>query len=431
MKQKIEQYFDRLWPINRSLSGNGNRETLKILSEIIDLNIIEVPSGTKCYDWTVPPEFNVKEAWIKDVNGEIVVDFAKNNLHLLGYSEPFRGKLSFEELKTHIYTLPDQPDIIPYLTSYYKRRWGFCMAHNQFLKLNKNDTYEVLVDSTLNENGSMTIGESFIKGKSEKEILLSTYICHPSMANNELSGPLVSAFIYKKIKERKNLKYSYRFVFVPETIGSIYLLSVKGEHFKKNLEAGFVLTCIGDSGKFTYKKSRNGNSLPDKVTELILKQTEDSYNIIDFFPCGSDERQYCSPGFNLPVGSLMRTMYGKFPEYHTSADNKNFISFEAMEKSVEKYLEIIELLEKNEKYINTMPYCEPQLGKRGLYPTLGSQKDTGNVVSAMMWVLNLSDGTNDLISISEKSKIPVKELYPVIDKLIENGILNNGISVFS
>ncbi|OFX38227.1 MAG: hypothetical protein A2X08_09155 [Bacteroidetes bacterium GWA2_32_17] len=431
MKKQIEQYFDRLWPINRSLSGNGNRGTLKILSEIIDLNIIEVPSGTKCFDWTVPPEFNVKEAWIKDVNGEIVVDFAKNNLHLLGYSEPFRGKLSFEELKTHIYTLPDQPDIIPYLTSYYKRRWGFCIAHNQFLKLNKNDIYEVFVDSTLNESGSMTIGEAVIKGKSEKEILLSTYICHPSMANNELSGPLVSAFIYKKIKERKNLKYSYRFVFVPETIGSIYLLSVKGEYFKKNLEAGFVLTCIGDPGKFTYKKSRDGNSLPDKVTELILKQTEDSYNIIDFFPSGSDERQYCSPGFNLPVGSLMRTMYGKFPEYHTSADNKNFISFEAMEKSVEKYLEIIELLEKNEKYINTMPYCEPQLGKRGLYPTLGSQKDTGNVVSAMMWVLNLSDGTNDLISISEKSKIPVKELYPVIDKLIENGILNNGISVFS
>ncbi len=301
------------------------------------------------------------------------------------------------------------------------------MTHNQFSQLNQNDTYEVFIDSSIDENGYMTLGEAIIKGKFEKEVLFSTYICHPSLASNELSGPLVTAFIYNKLKEQKNLKYTYRFIFVPETIGSIYSLSIKGEYWKKNLKAGFVVTCIGDDGKFTYKRSRIGNSLPDKIVETILNQTENEFNIVDFFPSGSDERQYCSPGFNLPVGSLMRTMYGKYPEYHTSADNKDYISFESMEKSITKYLEVIKLLEKNEKYVNKIPYCEPQLGKRGLYPTLGSQKETDkkDFVMAMMWILNLSDGENDLISISEKSKIPVKTLIPIIDNLIENGILEN------
>ncbi len=424
MKAKIEHYFDKLFPINRSLTGNGNRETLKILSEIIDLAITEVPSGTPCFDWTVPAEWNVKEAWIKDSNGNKIIDFSKNNLHLLGYSEPFHGKISFKELKPHLYTLPDQPDLIPYLTSYYKRRWGFCLTHNQFLQLDQNETYEVFIDSSLDTNGSMTIGEAIIKGKTEEEILFSTNICHPSLANNELSGSLVSAFIYNKLKEQKELKYTYRFLFIPETIGSIYTLSVKGEHWRKNLKAGFVITCVGDNNKFTYKRSRMGNSLPDRVVETILKQTEEAYNIIDFFPSGSDERQYCSPGFNLPVGALMRTMYGQYPEYHTSGDNKEYISFEAMEKSVLKYLEIIELIEKNEKYINTMPYGEPQLGKRGLYPTLGSQKKNyGFVIKIIRWILNMADGENDLITISEKSKIDIKDLLPVINKLIEKGIL--------
>ncbi|MDN5215477.1 DUF4910 domain-containing protein [Fulvivirgaceae bacterium BMA12] len=423
MKKELEHYFDRLWSINRSLTGNGNRETLKILSEIIDLKISEVPCGTQCYDWTVPPEWNVNEAWIKDSKGNVIVDFSINNLHLLGYSEPFKGKLKYEELKTHIYTLPKQPELIPYLTSYYKRRWGFCMSHKQFISLDEEETYEVFIDSSLDDNGSMTIGEAIINSSAEKEVLFSTYVCHPSLANNELSGPLVSAFIYSKLKETKGLGYKYRFVFVPETIGSIYLLSQKGEYFKNNLAAGFVITCVGDSGEFTYKKSRRGNALPDRVTETVLRQTEDNFNIVDFFPSGSDERQYCSPGFNLPVGSLMRTMYGKYPEYHTSGDNKNFISFEAIEKSVEKYLEIIEVIEKNEKYINTMPYCEPQLGKRGLYPTLGSQVGTQDIVNTMMWILNLSDGTNDLISVSERSKIPIRNLIPVVDRLMENGII--------
>ena len=423
MKEQIEYYFDRLWPINRSLTGDGNRETLKILSEIIDIKVKEIPSGTNCFDWTVPPEWNVKQAWIKDSKGNTIVDFKINNLHLLGYSIPFKGMLSFEEIKDHLYTSSEQPKLIPYLTSYYKARWGFCMSHDQFLSLNKNEIYEVYIDSTLDNNGSMTMGEAVIKGSSDKEILFSTYICHPSMASNELSGPWVSAFIYQSLKAQKNLKYSYRFVFIPETIGSICLMSQKGDYFKEKLSAGFVITCIGDDGNFTYKKSRIGNSIADRAVEIILKQTEKNYEILDFFPSGSDERQYCSPGFNLPVGSLMRTKYGSYPQYHTSADNKNYICFNAMEKSINKYLAIVELLERNKKYINTLPFCEPQLGKRGLYPNLGGQKATEKYVSTMMWILNLSDGLNDLIDISEKTNIPVVDLYPVIDKLIKHDIL--------
>ena len=422
MQKQLEKYFDRLWPIMRSLTGDGNRKTLGILSELVDLKITEVPSGTTCLDWTVPPEWNIREAWIKNGQGHKIVDIADDNLHILGYSVPFNGELGFDELKPHLYTLPEQPDLIPYLTSYYQRRWGFCLSHDQFLKLDRNDTYHVFIDSSLDEQGTMTTGEAVLKGKSEEEILFSTYICHPSMANNELSGPLVTAFLYKKLKQKKNRKYTYRFLFAPETIGSIYNLSVKGMYWKKNLQSGFVINCVGDPGAFTYKKSRRGNSLADRVAEAVLKQTEKQYKIIDFVPRGSDERQFCSPGFNLPVGSLMRTMYGQYPEYHTSADNKNFIDFEAMEKSVLKYLELVEVLEKNEKYLNNLPYGEPQLGKRGLYPTL-SEKDKSSFVDAMMWMLNLSDGENDLIAISERSKIKFKELIPVLDILMEKNIL--------
>lgn len=425
MQKELEAYFDRLWPITRSLTGQGNRQTLNILSELIDLEITEVPSGTQCFDWTVPPEWNIQAAWIKDSNGNTIVDFADNNLHILGYSEPFHGKLSFQELKPHLYTLPEQPDLIPYLTSYYQRRWGFCLPHNQLLQLDKNDTYEVFIDASLDEDGSMTVAEATLPGQSQEEILLSTYICHPSLASNELSGPLVTAFLYRQLKQLPNRKYTYRFLFAPETIGAIYNLSVKGEHWKQWLKAGYVVTCIGDDGKFTYKKSRHGNSLPDRAALTILEQTEEAFNLLEFHPSGSDERQFCSPGFNLPVGSLRRTNAGQYPQYHTSADNKDYISFPAMEKAVRKYLEIIELIERNETYINTLPYCEPQLGKRGLYPTLGAQKSKENFVKAMMWILNLADGEHDLIAISQRSNIPVHNLLPVVDTLLENGILEN------
>jgi aminopeptidase-like protein len=422
MHQKLESYFDRLWPITRSLTGNGNRESLKILSEIIPLHVQEIPSGTQCFDWTVPPEWNVREAWIKDEKGNKVIDFKSNNLHLLGYSVPVDGWLTYQELAPHIYTLPDQPELIPYLTSYYKERWGFCMAHQDFLALDQNARYQVRIDSELDPEGSMTIADAFLRGESEKEIFFSSYICHPSMANNELSGPLVTAFIYDQLKNKK-LKYSYRFIFVPETIGSIYYLSEFGEHLRNQLEAGFVVTTIGDKGNFSYKRSRRGNALPDRAVELILKQTEQQFHIENFFPTGSDERQYCSPAFNLPVGSLMRTRYAKYKEYHTSGDNKDFICFAAMQKSVEKYLEVIDLIENNNFYVNTMPFCEPQLGKRGLYPSLGSQKDTAQAIDAMMWVLNLADGSRDLIDIIKASNHDYRTIISTVATLEKNGLL--------
>ncbi|MEO8209046.1 MAG: DUF4910 domain-containing protein [bacterium] len=430
MKEIIEKYFDRLFPINRSLTGDGNRETLKIISELVDLEISEIPSGTKCFDWTVPAEWNVKEAWIKDSSGKIIIDFKNNNLHLLGYSERFAGKLTLQELKEHLYSLPEQSGLIPYLTSYYKPRWGFCLSHYQLQNF-KEDTYEVFIDSELNQNGSMTIGEAFLKGQSEEEILLSTYICHPSMANNELSGPLVTAFLYSELIKNKDRRYSYRFLFLPETIGSIYYLSMNGNHLKEKMIAGYVVTCIGDKGNFTYKKSRKGNSLADRAAELVLSGSEKNFIIEDFFPTGSDERQYCSQGFNLPVGSLMRTRYGKYKEYHTSGDNKDFISFEALEKSINKYLEIINVIEKNYKYMNKFPNCEPQLGKRDLYPTLGSQKDTSEFVNATMWILNLSDGSNDMIEISGRSKISFGLLIKVAEKLEEKGLIEKNLSLES
>ncbi len=421
MKQELESYFDRLWPICRSLSGDGNRETLKILSEIVDLNISEIRSGTVCFDWVVPPEWNAKEAWIKDSHGNTIVDFKNNNLHLLGYSIPFKGRMNLSELKSHFYTLPEQPDLIPYQTSYYEERWGFCITHNQLVSLEDGE-YEVCIDSSLNPKGSMTIADALIKGETEEEVLFSTYICHPSMASNELSGPLVSSFLYQALKTKK-LRYTYRFVFVPETIGSIYYLSRYGNHLKEKLVAGFVITTIGDDGKFTYKKTRRGNALPDRATELVLKQQEKGYTIEDFFPTGSDERQYCSPGFDLPVGSLMRTRYGKYKEYHTSGDNKDFICFDAIQRSIDTYADIIGLMEANHKYTNKIPFCEPQLGKRGLYPTMISPKEKGDFVSVMMWLHNLSDGTNDLIDIANRSNAPYKFLIDIAGQLLSKNLL--------
>lgn len=422
MQAEIEKYFDRLWPITRSLTGNGNRETLSILSEIVPLNIIEIPSGTTCLDWIVPPEWNVREAWIKDSRGNEVVNFKNHNLHLVGYSIPVNETMSFDALREHLYTLAEQPDVIPYVTSYYKKHWGFCLEHNRLLRLDPTEQYQVYIDSTLNEQGSLTMGETILKGEVPEEIFFSTYICHPSMANNELSGPLVTAFLYHKLRNRR-LRYTYRFLFCPETIGAICYLALKGNELMKKMKAGFVVTTIGDSGSFTYKKSRQGNTLTDRATELVLKQTLDQYTVEDFFPFGSDERQYCSPGFNLPVGSLMRTRYGKYKEYHTSADNKNFIDFAAMEASVEKYLEVIDVIESNGVFVNQLPFGEVNLGKRGLYPTVSSGKNVKGEVEAIFWLLNLSDGGHDLIEIAERSGIPFSQLCGCARKLVSAGLL--------
>lgn len=421
-KLKIYKLKEQLFPICRSITGNGLRESLKIISKEIPLNILEIPTGTKAFDWEVPKEWNIKDAYVKDLKGNKIIDFKKSNLHILGYSTPFQGIISHEELMEHIYTLPEIPEAIPYLTSYYKERWGFCLEHQRLKELNQ-DKYEIFIDSEL-KNGSMSIGEGFIKGKIDKEVLLSTYLCHPSMGNNELSGPIVQTLLYNWLLERKDkLKYSYRFLYLPETIGSITYLSLFGENLKKNIVAGYVINCIGDRGKFTYKKSRQGNSLADKAALNILNNLNEDFNLYEWFPAGSDERQYCSLGFNLPIGSLMRSMYGTYKEYHTSLDNLDFIPLEELYKSFEIYKKIIMNIEINEKLEAVHKNCEPKLDKRGLYPTLGSQKETTDSVKKRMYLWAFSDGYNDLIDIANKLKCNAYEMKNEKDELIDKKLI--------
>lgn len=423
-KLKIYKLKEQLFPICRSITGNGLRESLKIISKEIPLNILEIPTGTKAFDWEVPKEWNIKDAYVKDLKGNKIIDFKKSNLHILGYSTPFQGIISHEELMEHIYTLPEIPEAIPYLTSYYKERWGFCLEHQRLKELNQ-DKYEIFIDSEL-KNGSMSIGEGFIKGKIDKEVLLSTYLCHPSMGNNELSGPIVQTLLYNWLLERKDkLKYSYRFLYLPETIGSITYLSLFGENLKKNVVAGYVINCIGDREKFTYKKSRQGNSLADKAALNILSNLNEDFNLYEWFPAGSDERQYCSLGFNLPIGSLMRSMYGTYKEYHTSLDNLDFIPLEELYKSFEIYKKLIMNLEINEKLEAVHKNCEPKLDKRGLYPTLGSQKETTDSVKKRMYLWAFSDGYNDVIDIANKLKCNAYEMENEKNELINKKLIRS------
>lgn len=418
IEQELEYYFDRLFPICRSITGNGVRESLKIISEIIPLKIHEVPSGTEIFDWQIPKEWNIQDAYIKTPDGKKICDFKQHNLHIVNYSIPIHKKISFEELNQHLHTLPHKPSAIPYVTSYYKENWGFCITYNEYQHLPKKGEYEVVIDSSLTE-GSLTYGDFILEGERKDEVLISTYICHPSMANNELSGPLVAMFLYKKLAELKYRKYTYRFVFIPETIGVLVYLHQHGEQLKKFCKAGYVITCIGDRGIFHYKKSKYGNTLADKAAIHTLRHSKNLYRILDFYPGGSDERQYCSPAFNLPVGSLMRTPYREYPEYHTSLDNKDFISFKSLKESIKMYFEMMMTLESNEKYINSIPYGEPQLGKRNLYINHLSREQ----VMQIMYILQYSDGRNDLIDIAERIGVPVKDLSTLADLLIEKDLL--------
>ncbi|MBM7557458.1 DUF4910 domain-containing protein [Halanaerobacter jeridensis] len=419
---KIMNLLDRLFPICRSITGDGVRKTLDILDEIAPIKQKEYPTGMGCFDWTIPKEWNINDAYIKNSQGEKIVDFNESNLHVLGYSTPVHKNLSKEELMGHIYTNPEMPDAIPYLTSYYEERWGFCVEHNRLEEF-EDDQYEVSIDSTL-EDGYLTIGEGYIEGTSDKEILLSTYICHPSMANNELSGPIVQTYLYKYLLEKEDLKYNYRFLYLPETIGSIAYLSKNGEQLKEKLVAGYVITCIGDDAPFTYKKSRRGDTLADRAVLNVLENSNRDYEVLDWFPTGSDERQYCSLGFNLPVGSLMRSMYGTYDEYHTSLDNKDFISESALKESIKTYLDVIETMELNDTYTTDHKFCEPKLDKYGLYPTLGSQKENEDRVKEIMHLWAYADGENDIIDIANKLGVVANELDEALDKLINSGLLN-------
>lgn len=419
--KEFERYFDRLWPICRSILGPGYRESLSILSELIPMERLVFQTGQKVFDWTVPKEWVIRDAYFTGPDGLKRAEFKKNNLHVLNYSSPFRGTMTLAELDEHLYSLPEQPEAIPYLTSYYEERWGFCLSHSERKSLSPGN-YKVVIDSEL-KNGFLEIGEAVLPGETSEEIFFSTYLCHPSLANNELSGPLVMASLYEKIKALPRRRYTYRFVVAPETIGAVCYLSLRGELLKNKMAAGYLLTCLGDQGKFTYKLSRRGDSLADRAARMVLMQ-HGSQNVIPFDPSdGSDDRQYCSPGFNLPMGTLMRSMYGRYPEYHTSMDNKKNISFEKFEGSADLAFEIVRALECNHVWKNTVMHCEPQLGARGLYPLLGSQVSLGQEMKLILWLLNLADGSRDLLKIAEESSLPLKILISVAAELSASGLL--------
>lgn len=423
----IEHMFNlaiRLFPICRSLTGDGNRQTLKIIQSIIPINIIEIPSGTKVFDWEVPEEWNIKDAYVKNDKGQKIIDFKDSNLHVIGYSEPFNGILSGESLKNHLFTLQDFPDYIPYITSYYKKRWGFCIKHNDLCKFNNNELYEAKIDSSF-KSGNMTIGELIIPGKVKKEVFISTNICHPSLANNEISGMVLSTFLAKYILEKRDNYYTYRFVFLPETIGAVAYSFANKEILTKNVIAGYTVTCVGDSGNFSYLCSKYENTMIDRVTKHILKHKCVKYKMYDFIERGSDERQYCYPGMDLPVGSLMRTKYNEYPEYHTSADNLDFINKNSLYESLELYKLCLNVVEKNKTY-ETTTICEPQLIKYGLYPSL-STKNSINFVKDIRNVLVFCDGKHDLLWIADKIDKPMWTLYDMVDSLLAVGLVKESI----
>ena len=420
--EEIYNFASELWPINRSITGKGTRQTLKKIKEHLpDLKIHNIPSGTKAFDWIVPKEWNVIEAFIITPSGKKICDFNVNNLHLLGYSIPFRGDISLEELKEHLYTLPSQRDAIPYVTSYYEERWGFCISFNQY-ELLEDGIYKVVIDSELVE-GCLNYGELIIPGKSNKEVFLSTYICHPSMANNELSGPTVLTFLGKWLSKIINLRFTYRIIFIPETIGSIVYLSLNYKEMKDKVFAGFNLSCIGDERTYSYIPSRIGNTYSDQIAKHILKWTDANYKSYTWLDRGSDERQYCSPGIDLPVASILRTKFGEFPEYHTSLDKLGkVVTPNGLNGGYWVVRKSLELIERNKKY-KVKALCEPKMSKYNLYPTL-STKERKTEVKLMMNFISYCDGNSSLLEIADKLKIPCWDLYQLTKRLEEINLIS-------
>lgn len=409
-----------LYPINRSLTGPGVRETLAYLKKLLpELTVHEVPSGTAAFDWTVPDEWTMRDGYIEDESGTRLVDFKQNNLHVIGYSEPVDIWLNRYELEPYLYSLPDQPNAIPYITSYYARRWGFCLTHNQRLAL-ESGRYHAVIDSVL-KPGVMNYAELILPGQTDKEVLLSTYICHPSMANNELSGIAVTTALVQWLKSLEGRRYTYRILFVPETIGSIVYLSQNIEHLKRQVIAGFNITCIGDDRCYSYLPSRKEDTLSDQVAQHILEHTDANFKRYSWLDRGSDERQYCAPGVDLPIATIMRSKYGEYPQYHTSLDNLDLVTPSGLEGGFIALRRAIEIIEQNIK-LETRVICEPQLGKRGLYPTL-STKDSNEQVKSMMDIITYSDGSHTLLDIADQIGKAFWDLLPIVDSLIQNQVL--------
>lgn len=416
---EMYQLISELFPICRSITGNGVRQTLRLIQQHISLQVHEVPTGTKVLDWTVPREWNVEDAYVRNSAGEKVIDFRRSNLHLLNYSTPIRQTMPLSELKQHLFSIPDRPDWIPYRTSYYKDNWGFCLSHNDLEQL-KGGQYEVVIDSTLT-NGHLTYGEYFLPGQTSDEVLIYTHICHPSMGNDNLSGLSLSVMLAKALTPLSR-RYSYRFLFCPGTIGSITWLA-RNETKIAHIKHGLVLTGVGDSGPVTYKKSRRGDAEIDRAMTHALKYSGKNHTIIEFFPYGYDERQFCSPGFNLPVGSFMRTPHSQYPEYHTSADNLDFVQPASLGESFRHCVTVFNILEHNRTYLNQNPKGEPQLGRRGLYRAVAGQQGTYSRELSLLWVLNLSDGFHSLLDIADRAGVPFEEIQAAAEALVEHGLL--------
>lgn len=417
--EQIYALAAEIYPICRSITGDGVRATLARLGAQVDLEVHEVPTGTQVFDWTIPREWNIRDAYIRNSDGNKIVDFVKSNLHVMSYSVPVRQHLSLGELREHLYSLPQQPDLIPYRTSYYVENWGFCLPHRQLESLGE-ETYEVVIDSSL-EDGSLTYGEFFHQGETEDEVLLSAHICHPSLANDNCSGLALLVHLANRIGQMKT-RYSYRFLFAPGSIGALTWLS-RNEDRVPRIKHGLVLSCVGDGGGPTYKRSRQGSAEIDRAMAHVLRHSEHQPSIVDFSPYGYDERQYCSPGFDLAVGLFQRSKFGTFPEYHTSADNLDLIKPGHLEESYRIIAGAIEILESNLAFENISPKGEPHLGKRGLYGAIGGDKDAAASIMTMLWVLNLSDGRHTLLDIAERAELPFPAVANIADLLNKHGLL--------
>ncbi len=417
---ELYRLMSDLYPICRSITGDGVRKTLHLLQQYIPLEVHEVPTGTTVFDWTVPKEWNVRDAYVKNDRGEKVIDFQVSNLHLLNYSTPIHERMPLARLQEHLYSLPEHPDWIPYRTSYYQEAWGFCVSDRVRGGLADGE-YEVYIDSDLTD-GHLTYGEYYLPGETEAEVLFSCHVCHPSLCNDNLSGVVVATFLARML-ETLPRRYSYRFLFVPGTIGSITWLALNADRTDR-IAHGLVISGVGDAGSMTYKQSRRGNAQIDRIVAQVLQSAGKPYSIQEFSPYGYDERQYCSPGFNLPVGRLGRTPFGKYPEYHTSADNLDFVKPATLADSFDLYAAAIATIERDRTYINTNPYCEPQLGKRGLYKLYGGMQTSEDDRMALLWVLNLSDGQHSLLDIAERSGINFQVIAKAADALAEQQLLD-------